>query len=326
MDGNVMGKVHCSILIPAYNAAEHVVECLQSIADQTTAYGYEIIVIDDGSTDATAELISQKFPKVQLLKKTNGGPGSARNLGAKHAVAEILVFIDADDVMLEGRLDHQVGYMLRHPEVALTFGNRQFEKCPEIDSNLKHGWAIGDDFEIVEEAYQSLLEKGPSISNTVVAVQKKIYLEIGGQPEQVYVCEDYAMCCDVARSWPVAASCRNLTWYRQSGGRNLMASMYTYEGHPRVLYEQLSRSDGLLSEEVRLKAQARLVGLVGILIRHKWIYEKRQSALAVLSQFHTLLPSRFVFKWKMITRIPPVIPRGLRQIKHRGHLPHHTKG
>ena len=318
-----MNKIRCSILIPAYNAAEHVEECLRSVVNHTTSYGYEIIVIDDGSTDATAEIVSRKFPQVRLLKKTNGGPGSARNLGASHAVSDILVFIDADDVMLEGRLDHQVGYMLQHPEVGLTFGNRKYEVSPEIDGNLQHGWAHGDDFEIVGDAYQRLLAKGPSISTTVVTVRKKAYLEIGGQPEQVYVCEDYAMCCDIARRWPIAASCRKLTWYRQSGAGNLMDSAYTYEGHPRVLYEQLAKSADLISKEVRVVAQARLVGLVDVLIRHKWIYAKRRGALDVLSQYRDILPARFALKWKLITVVPSAVPRLLRCIKHRGHLPHH---
>jgi len=83
-----------SVIIPAYNSANTITQCLRSLLTQTKKPD-EIIVIDDGSTDKTAKEV-KKFKSVKLLTQAHLGPGAARNLGAKKANGEILVFVDAD--------------------------------------------------------------------------------------------------------------------------------------------------------------------------------------------------------------------------------------
>src|SRR3972149_7388250 len=82
-----------SIIIPVYNEEKSISECLTSLQGQTLQGG-EVIVIDDGSTDHTVELV-KKF-EVTLLKQNHQGPGAARNLGAKKTKGDIRVFVDAD--------------------------------------------------------------------------------------------------------------------------------------------------------------------------------------------------------------------------------------
>ena len=82
-----------SIIIPVYNEEKSISECLTSLQGQSQQGG-EVIVIDDGSTDHTVELV-KKF-EVTLLKQNHQGPGAARNLGAKKTKGDILVFVDAD--------------------------------------------------------------------------------------------------------------------------------------------------------------------------------------------------------------------------------------
>lgn len=80
-----------SVIIPTYNEEEMIGECLESLRQQSYK-NMEIIVVDDGSTDKTRDLVSG----VELLTQRHGGPGEARNLGAKEARGDILVFVDAD--------------------------------------------------------------------------------------------------------------------------------------------------------------------------------------------------------------------------------------
>lgn len=82
-----------SVVIPAYNEAERIGDCLESLTKQTLR-PFEIIVVDDGSTDVTKE-VAQRFP-VLILSCDHRGAGYARNVGALHAQGEILVFVDAD--------------------------------------------------------------------------------------------------------------------------------------------------------------------------------------------------------------------------------------
>lgn len=87
-----------SIIIPTYNEEHVVLECLDSLKEQTKR-DLEIIVVDDGSSDKTLEIIGNlklELKNLLLFKQQHAGPGPARNLGAKHASGEILVFVDAD--------------------------------------------------------------------------------------------------------------------------------------------------------------------------------------------------------------------------------------
>ncbi|OQY48441.1 MAG: hypothetical protein B6242_02340 [Anaerolineaceae bacterium 4572_78] len=84
-----------SIIIPAYNAGKTLSACLDSLKNQTVnSDQFEIIVVDDGSSDNTAD-IARQFD-VQILQKENGGPASARNVGAEVATGDLLLFTDAD--------------------------------------------------------------------------------------------------------------------------------------------------------------------------------------------------------------------------------------
>lgn len=95
-----MGKKF-SIIVPAYNAEEYLERCIDSMADQNFSYDdYEVIVINDGSTDGTSSLVSSLCLKYSFLKyvtTVNGGLSRARNRGIKEAVGEYLLFVDSDD-------------------------------------------------------------------------------------------------------------------------------------------------------------------------------------------------------------------------------------
>ncbi len=88
-----------SILIPTYNRAAFLPETLASVFAQTFS-DYEIIVIDDGSSDHTLDVLSAYEPQVQVLRQDNRGPGAARNLGLRSARGEYVVFLDSDDLFL----------------------------------------------------------------------------------------------------------------------------------------------------------------------------------------------------------------------------------
>src|SRR4051794_35505001 len=97
-----------SVIIPAYNAAASIGACIESVLAQQTRERYELLVVDDGSTDCTGE-VAARYPRVRVLRQANTGVGGARNLGAREARGWILCFIDADCVATSGWLDALVG-------------------------------------------------------------------------------------------------------------------------------------------------------------------------------------------------------------------------
>lgn len=95
-----MNKALISVIIPVYNAEKYIDKCLQSIVKQTFENNIEILVVNDGSTDNTTEILeklSKKIPNLRVFHIENGGVSNARNIGISKAVGEYITFVDADD-------------------------------------------------------------------------------------------------------------------------------------------------------------------------------------------------------------------------------------
>ena len=112
-----------SLIIPTYNRAALLERTLQSVFAQTFE-DFETIVVDDGSADETHALLERCGDRVTALRQTNRGPGSARNLGLKHARGEYVVFLDSDDLLLPWSLAvydevaraHQAAIIMSKPD------------------------------------------------------------------------------------------------------------------------------------------------------------------------------------------------------------------
>jgi len=106
------GSVFFSVVIPTYNRQPILAKCLkalerQNLATDTAIEGYEVVVVDDGSTDGTLEWLQDnaaKFPHVRSLLQDHQGPAAARNLGVEHAQGDTIIFIDSDLVVTENFL------------------------------------------------------------------------------------------------------------------------------------------------------------------------------------------------------------------------------
>lgn len=120
-----MSTPSISVIIPAYNAERFLGEALASVGDQTLAAG-EVIVVDDGSSDGTAEVARSWGGAVRLLQQENQGPAAARNLAIGQAQGEFLAFLDADDLMTPDRLQLQWQILREQPALDLVFGQQKF--------------------------------------------------------------------------------------------------------------------------------------------------------------------------------------------------------
>ncbi|MBP8276300.1 MAG: glycosyltransferase family 2 protein [Propionivibrio sp.] len=109
-----------SVVIPAYNASRYVREALQSVVDQHYA-PIEILLVDDGSTDDTVELVRKQFPQVRIISQPNSGVATARNTGLDQAVGDLVCFLDADDGWYPGKLHAQVSHLQTHPETGAVY-------------------------------------------------------------------------------------------------------------------------------------------------------------------------------------------------------------
>jgi glycosyltransferase involved in cell wall biosynthesis len=117
-----------SAVIPAFNAEQFISETIESVLAQTYVID-EIIVVDDGSTDRTAE-VAGAFPRTQVIRRPNGGQGAARNTGIHAATGEWIAFLDHDDLWVPSKTEVQLGYITQNAGVIhanrfdpISFGN-----------------------------------------------------------------------------------------------------------------------------------------------------------------------------------------------------------
>jgi len=114
--------VRVSAVIAVYNGASTIDRAIESVLKQDFS-GFEIIVVDDGSTDSTVERLKQWGDKIRVVRQANSGPASARNHGVRVAAGEYLAFLDADDEWMPGKLSKMVSALDSAPGAALAYSN-----------------------------------------------------------------------------------------------------------------------------------------------------------------------------------------------------------
>ena len=99
------GIIDLSIIVPAYNVESYIEECINSLINQKTKYDFEIIVINDGSTDRTLEIIDKYRSKLKIISQDNSGLSASRNIGIDKAIGRYIMFVDSDDYIEENSVE-----------------------------------------------------------------------------------------------------------------------------------------------------------------------------------------------------------------------------
>ncbi len=178
-----------SVVIPTYNGAKYIVSAINSVLQQSYQ-DFEIIIIDDGSTDNTRETVEQMTDeRVRYFYQANQGPSAARNRGVELSRGEFIAFLDSDDLWRPDKLEIQLNAFKQHPHVDLIFSN--IEMCYE-----KSGAKFIKKFP--NFANKELLLKNLLIipMNTVpypstVLVKKDALIRAGLFDKDIIVCEDW---------------------------------------------------------------------------------------------------------------------------------------
>jgi len=192
-----------SVIIPYFNSEKTVARALESVVRQTFD-GYEIIAIDDGSTDRTHRIVDEFFEKnagvrFQHVFQKNQGPSEARNLGISKAKGKYLAFLDSDDYWVNSKLETQINLM-NEMQIDLLGSN-----ITMVGTNGKISRKYFVKRKIEYVSYRKLLFKHYFYTSSVM-VRKKILAAAGGFPEKQKYAEDTLAFARVARNHKSAVS------------------------------------------------------------------------------------------------------------------------
>lgn len=179
-----------SIIIPVYNASKLLNRCIDSIFNQKTKYTYEVIFVDDGSTDSSVELIkARKELNIVLYQQQNSGPSVARNKGIELAKGEYVAFLDADDYWLNGFIEKTLEFIKSDNKlVAVSVAQRHIaygKQFTETTFQLKYK----NNF-VIPSFFEFWVKYNHVCTGSVV-LKTDIAKEVGGMREDLRATEDW---------------------------------------------------------------------------------------------------------------------------------------
>jgi glycosyltransferase involved in cell wall biosynthesis len=176
-----------SVIMAAYNVEPYLTAAMQSVRRQTFR-DFELIVIDDGSTDQSYELALKNAagdPRVRVLQKPNGGISSARNVGLRASSGELIAFLDSDDMWDPPFLQAQVDVLASHPEIDLVSGNAWFLRGTAMGRPARPS----PDHRPLPNLLNIIQDENAVFIMTVF--RRHVYETIGGFDENLKTNEDY---------------------------------------------------------------------------------------------------------------------------------------
>lgn len=184
-----------SVVITTYNHAQYLPQAIASVLQQRYA-SLELIIVDDGSTDNTREVVAP-YLQANYVYQKNAGLSAARNTGIDHATGEYLVFLDADDWFLPGAFDASVAALEAHPQAAFVYGRhvKRNERSEEINSLEKQ--------DIAQDHYRHLLVHNFIAMHAAVFYRRWVFDRFRFDPS-LPACEDYDLYLKITREHPVA--------------------------------------------------------------------------------------------------------------------------
>lgn len=239
-----------SVIIPTFNRANCLTRAIDSVLFQTFS-GYELIVVDDGSTDETSDLLSSYGRRLRIIHQSNQGVSAARNTGINSAKGEFIALLDSDDAWREDKIAQQMAFFKAHPQAMLCQTEEIWiRNGTRVNPKKRHQKFSGM---IFEKTLPLCL-----VSPSAVMIRRSIFNEIGLFDETLPACEDYDLWLRITWKYPVFLIDKPL--------------IYKYGGHD----DQLSRLPEL--------DKYRILALVKILRQNCLSPSQQMAALATLTE------------------------------------------
>lgn len=215
-----MEEVKISVIIPLYNKRANVIPTVLSVIQQTVA-NYELIIVDDGSTDGSAEVVksmpeflaAESACRARLIRKQNGGVCSARNRGIAEAKYDYVAFLDGDDLWAPDFLEEMVRMINDYPEAYLYSSNYAETINGKIIREVPTGLPVG--FRGIVDHYFEMPDRvSDLVCSSSAVVRKDVFEEVGYFDERIRYAEDTDMWWRIMARHPFAFYDKYLAFYQ----------------------------------------------------------------------------------------------------------------
>ena len=183
-------KIFISVIIPSYNSSSTIIESISSVVKEFTnsKFNWELIVVDDGSNDDSAKLVSEfvinskNSNNIYLISQENGGVAAARNAGLKIAKGDYIAFNDSDDKWVKGKIQLQMDYLLNNQSVEMVGGVFDEDNLSTIPfKNIKYDNIISIKDQVLKNYFspQTTIFKKENLNNVGLFNEEMRYAEEG---------------------------------------------------------------------------------------------------------------------------------------------------
>jgi glycosyltransferase involved in cell wall biosynthesis len=252
-----MYKPTVSVIMPTFNRGYCLAESIHSVLNQSFT-DFELIVVDDGSTDDSLQLLSE-FPSLKLIRlKENRGVSYARNRGFEIAQGEWIAFLDSDDLWEKDKLARQMSWLTQHPQWhAVHTDEIWIRKGVRVNPMNKHQKYSGDIFRHCLPLC--------AVSPSTVILRAQLLREVGGFDEDMPVCEDYDLWLRIAKQYPFHFIEEKLV-VKRGGHEDQLSRKYWGMDRWRVLALHKLLQENKMNAEQKEWVVAMLIEKCGILI------------------------------------------------------------
>lgn len=237
-----------SVIIPTYNRDYSIITAVNSVLAQSYT-SIEVIVVDDGSTDNTENLIKNYHEKVTYLYKDNGGVSSARNYGIQYSKGDLIAFLDSDDIWTLCKIEKQVSWLNQNRDYGMVLTDvYMVDSSGMMNEKSNRRLAFPDDGYILDKV---LLK--PSLIPSSILVRRSVLDDVGFFDENLKTAEDLDLHLRIAFKYKIGLITEPLV-YILKGGEGLSQTYSTYEDYVFVIEKFLKNNSTLFCRNLRNKA------------------------------------------------------------------------
>lgn len=264
-----------SVVVTTYNQETFIAAAIESVLAQTFS-DYEVIVVDDGSTDRTPQELARFEGRARIIRQPNQGIAGSRNTGIRQATGEFLAFLDGDDLWEHDKLERQVAAAREHPQSGLIvvdgvqFSGSEVRLPSLVTSPMRDRFACQDS--VTLRCYPDIVARNPISTTSQIMIPRSVFDTVGLSNPAFAVCSDWDLYIRIAARYELTFLSQKLTKWRYletsaSGPAHVRQLRWGMDGI-EVLKKHLRQSSGVHRPLLRQQLHRTIVGTAYAAYRH----------------------------------------------------------